>query len=178
MPYSLFMKHLLFLLFISFFWACGSHEKKATPVQPLQEPLVIEPFYAVNQISGHDGIRPPLREGIDSSVLEYYLINTPILNDSIISVLDSFTCSLLGKRLVKYNQYMFTFYRKSDQTNNEYLLEHTRTLARYSYDNDLLIIYIWGHNKPDRGSKEIYENGIVVKYENLDCFSIPSSKHK
>lgn len=130
--------------------------------------LDIEPFYAVNQTAGLNDIRAPIRAGADSSVLEYYLINTSTLDSSTIADLDSFSCNLLGKKLANYNQHMITFFIKSERTNNEHLIKNPRELARYSLDNDLLLIYTWFH-ACNNGLRDQYEQGVAVKSEVINC---------
>ncbi len=161
------MQNLFFLLIFSFQFVCCSPKKNGKD-HASQEPLVIESFYAVNQTAGLGEFRLPDRPGLDTSIIQYFLINAHKLDDNISAKLDSFSCSLLGKKLVKYNTHMITFFHKSEFTNNEYLLANPRILARYSQENDLLIRYTWFHDCND-GLKFIYSDGSIIKSERIDC---------
>jgi hypothetical protein len=177
---SAIMQYAFFTAFaITSFLACTAKKQQSVSTityQPEKMDLIIEPFYAVNQHSPHGDIKAHPKGG-DSLISEYYLINRADMNDSIIATLDSFSCTLIGKRLVKFDQHVVTFYHKTEMTNNEYLLKNPRTLNRFSNDHDKLATYRW-FRKCGNGFRMLLKNNVPVSDERVKCNCNGSSEKK
>ena len=106
---------------------------------------------------------PGAKKG-EISTSESYIMENYRDNSYCNRIVDSVAHALGNANSKKFSSYGLSFYKKSDITNVEHLVENPKDLDRYSYENDLVFSYYWSAGR--FMSEDKYKNGKFVGNKN------------